>query len=129
MTKAPRHVPALVPVSDPVLERLAALETRVAALERRQEVDDRELLRTIATAIGAATFTARDLRAHVRVDHTLALVLATMTTRELGARLRRLRDRPFSGLVLRLIKRTHGERVWSVAVIDNRHANARVLSA
>jgi hypothetical protein len=102
--------------------RIAALEARVQRLERqarRADESDRNLVRTIATVAGGHVFTTADLWRHRAVDPRLQ----DLSRRALGARLRALRDRSFDGLVLRLVKRSHGLRWWTVAVTDDRHAD------
>src|SRR5689334_13673785 len=103
--------------------RLAALETRVqqltdriATLERRTSADDRLWLRALVAVVGGASFTVADLLA-MRPHHPR--VRALLRGWKVEYRLRDLRDRPLGGLVLRLIKRSHGVRLWRVAMIED----------
>ena len=130
-------VPARLPGHDAgVLETVRqltadvqALRARVETLERRFEADDRDYLRAIAEAFGTAAFTAPLLHRHRGRDPQLRRFLHEPTVRAMGTRLRRLRDRPLGGLVLRLVKRSHGVRVWVVSVADDRHADPCVVPA
>jgi hypothetical protein len=103
--------------------RLAALEQRVAVLEARADghnvhgvIDDRAAacLSAIASATRGAAFSARELLAHAAVDAALARVLPS-TTKQIGQQLRRLRDQPCAGLVLRRLdpRDEHG-CIWQV---------------
>jgi len=121
-------LPRAAAAREPVVTRAEfdALVARVTRIEHARDADDAAWVHAVAASTAAATFTARELRAHARVDHALRRAVRGMTAREIGARLRRLRDHALGGLVVRLVKRTHGERIWWVSVVDDRHANPGV---
>jgi hypothetical protein len=108
----------IAPSSTALVARIVSLEARVARLETtraRQRVGaDERLLDAIAAATKGHTFNANELRAHVDVDATLARVLGPMTVKQIGQQLRRLQDRPLSGLVLRRLGRDEHGCIWIV---------------
>ena len=107
--------------------RVADLERRLAVLERQhgprargpRDPADRDLLVTQARLIGDHDFSVSELLAHARVDARLqaALVAADIRTpRELGQWLRRMREIPIAGVVLRHLPRARraARRRWIV---------------
>jgi len=111
---------------------VADLTRRVVALERERPARpvaqtfgdaDAAWLAAVADAVGAATFTASELHDHAAVDPSLRRGLGPTSTAAIGYRLRALKDRPMGAWVVRLVKRSDGVRVWTVAMVEDRHGD------
>jgi hypothetical protein len=95
------------------------LASRVAQLETRsgpRDAEDAALLSALALTAGEATFTARAVLAHARVDAALrgALVAADITSaRQLGKWLRRLTG-THGGYVLARVGEGRAGIVWTL---------------
>jgi len=130
-----RLTPATSAVDAVVAQLVAdvtALRDRVAALEgivHHDAVDDRELLRTIVTAIQPGVlFSTRDLVEHATVHRELGRVLGGMRTKPLGKRLRAIVDVPLGDYVLTRVDRNNQGSVWAVQVTPYLHPPACVLN-
>jgi hypothetical protein len=67
---------------------------------------------TVSAVVTRNEFSALDLLAHTRHDPALRAVLAGMTARTLGARLRRLAGHDVAGQVLTKIGRDEAGCIW-----------------
>jgi hypothetical protein len=105
----------------------AALSLRVSQLEAaRHGRNDRALLAAIADAVQETCFSASELRAHAAIDETLA-PLVGLSTKQIGARLRALANRPLGGLSLRRVARDNAGSIWAVVhVIGDMHVSAHL---
>jgi hypothetical protein len=114
-----------------LVDRLAALEARVAVLERQrahayarvhQDDDDRDLLQVIWEASEGCVFSAGELLVRTQQHDGLRRALAGATTPKLiGQRLRRLAGRDLGRLrLLRLDRRDAVGCIWFVEI----HADA-----
>lgn len=95
---------------DALAAAIAWHEAELARL-RQQQRDEAAavLLRAIVVSVGAACFSTRELIDHARVDRELAAVLAGLSGRQIGKRLKALEGR---GLV-RVAKDEHGW-IWQL---------------
>ncbi len=125
---APRRrtvLPAIASSDAAILERFAALETRVAACERWQlacsvrDAADAAVVPGLARAFGSARFNAKATIARARIDPDLAHVLANAditTPRELGWLLRRVQGRDFAGFTVAIVHTSSKGHWWRVSV-------------
>ena len=133
MTKAPRHLPALVPVGDPVVEWLRELEARVGVLEQRvHTLDDRRRARD-AVHVAALEALARSTRGLVFSAQSAMTVAQTVdaeldaalraaqleTPQALGRWLAMVARRPLAGVRVQRVKR---ELVGVLWVVRREHA-------
>jgi len=116
-------------VADALIAQLVAdveaLRDRVSALERqlrRQDDDDRDLVRAIVTAVHAdVLFSAGDLVEHGTIDRALGQALGGLTARQLGKKLRELADRPLGGFAIVRVDRNSAGTIWMVQVCGDLH--------
>ncbi len=104
---------------------IVALAERVAVLERRPRGrvdDDVELMAAIASRVGGAVFSARELLAHATVDRELRAALRRHgTVQQVGLRLRAIADRPLAGFVLCRVARDEHGILWGLQVAPHLH--------
>ena len=110
-----------------ILDALAAIEARIAAIERRLPARglrdaDARLLLALADSIGSEPFTAKDVFEHVRIksDTTLAAALREADIeagRGLGWWARRMAGEPCDGLCIVRCDDGRDGAVWQVRVL------------
>ena len=107
-------------VADPMRDRIAALEARVAVLERlardraANRIDDARMVAALALYFGSSIFSAKDVRA--ARDEELRAIVAGRSTHAIGLRLRKVCGRVIDGYRLDRVTRNESGTVWAIHV-------------